>query len=207
MALMRVGCRVSAYAHDLGIVGSQIKSGGDLEARAEPGPRAVRITGNQEQPGDPRRQLVAVGVVTQCNDQGVGSGALGGGEQSDRVEAVRCGQLVDLSSKRRGAVDVAAREQNPELDRICLRDVHQSPVWTDVLDTTLNACLRGLGADEVADEDTFECLQRGEIDEPVEPDEFDCDSVLLAVAGEYCLPCDLVPMRSFPITAAERHPR
>ena len=54
MALMRVGCRLSAYAHDLGIVGIQINSGGDLEAGVEPGPRAVRITGNQEQSRDYR---------------------------------------------------------------------------------------------------------------------------------------------------------
>jgi hypothetical protein len=76
-----------------------------------------------------------------------------------------------------------------------------------LLNATFYPCLRGLGADEVADEDAIECLQRGEIDEPVEPDELDCDSILLAIACEYCFPYDLVPMSSFPITAGEGHPR
>ena len=54
MALIASAAVSSAYAHDLGIVGIRIKSGGDLEARAEPGPRTVRITGNQEQSRDYR---------------------------------------------------------------------------------------------------------------------------------------------------------
>jgi hypothetical protein len=48
-------------------------------------------------------------------------------------------------------------------------------------------------------------LQTGEIDEPVEPDEFDCVSELLAVARQYLFPRRQVLESGFTVAAREGH--
>jgi len=52
LALIRIGCRVGAEAHNFGIVNLLTNSGGDLERGIQPGARALGVTGKQKQACD-----------------------------------------------------------------------------------------------------------------------------------------------------------
>jgi len=121
--------------------------------------------------------------------------------QSDRVEAVRCGQIVTVEASVGSAVDVAAEQESRTGPTSACELFIQSRFWTDVLghDAPIE-CLRGLGAPTKSPNEV--CIRFSERrDREPSSQTTSIATAYCSRAGRVCLPCDLVRCE-LPITAA-----